>query len=163
MNKDELNVVLEQHSLWLNTSGKEGARAYLSQADLSGANLTGANLSRAYLVGTNLSKADLSEAYLSYVNLSGANLTGANLSRAYLSGCIINGIIGKEIITFQANKHFAYYADGYISIGCKYHSVAYWLENYKDIGEKAKYSPRAIEAYGDWVKLINKNFRGEVI
>lgn len=63
MKQEELNVILENHKLWLETSGKEGVRADLSEADLSEANLSEANLSRA-----NLSRADLSGANLDFSN-----------------------------------------------------------------------------------------------
>jgi hypothetical protein len=128
MTQDELNVVLEQHSLWLNTSGKEGTRADLSYVNLSGANL---------------SKADLSNA-----NLSEADLCYANL----------NNIIGKEIITFQANKHFAYYVDGYIKIGCEFHSLKFWKSNYRKIGKSAGYNKDEIKLYGSWISTIYKHF-----
>lgn len=62
-----LTEILQQHALWLQTDGKEGARADLSGANLSRANLIGANL-----IGANLRGADL----------IGANLSEANLSRA---------------------------------------------------------------------------------
>jgi hypothetical protein len=85
MDPKELEIVLEQHKLWL--EGKTtGGRADLFGADLFGADLSGANLSGANLPGANLSGADLSRANLSGANLSGANLSGADLSRANLSG-----------------------------------------------------------------------------
>ena len=67
MEQSELNLILEQHKLFLD--GKEGKRA-----NLIGADLTGANLKNADLQGANLQGA----------NLTGANLTGANLSNAIL-------------------------------------------------------------------------------
>ena len=95
MTKEELQVILEKHQLWL--EGSEGgvradlSRADLSGADLSGANLSGANLayadlSRAYLFGADLLDADLSRADLSGADLSRAYLFGADLSCAYLFG-----------------------------------------------------------------------------
>ena len=30
------------------------------------------------------------------------------------------------------------------------------MKNYKEIGAKAKYSKEEIEAYGSWIKLMNK-------
>jgi len=104
MTKDELDLVLQNHKLWI-AGSPSGIRANLSVANLSGANLSdanlsganlsdanligadliGADLSRANLSGAYLSRANLSDAYLSDANLSGAYLNGANLSRANLS------------------------------------------------------------------------------
>lgn len=66
------------------------SRAYLFEADLSGANLSGINLSRACLIGANLKAANLSDAnlqsiYANKVNLEAANLSEANLRQADLS------------------------------------------------------------------------------
>ena len=89
MDRKELNEILEQHKLWLDSFGAKGERADLRRADLSEADLRGADLSGADLRGadlseTNLSGADLSEADLRGANLSGADLRGANLSGADL-------------------------------------------------------------------------------
>ena len=135
--REELTVILEKHKLWL--EGKEGGE----RADLSGANLSGADLSGANLFEANLSEADLSEA-----NLFGAGLSGANLSKANL--------FGAKIVVFQFSKHFAFYHEGFIQIGCEYHSLDEWLKDYKKIGKDNKYTDLEIEAYGDWIKLCKK-------
>jgi uncharacterized protein YjbI with pentapeptide repeats len=83
MNKNELDLILEQHRLWLNNDG--GKRANLSGANLSYANLSYANLSGANLSDANLSGANLSGANLSYAILSGADLSGANLDFSQLN------------------------------------------------------------------------------
>src|SRR5580704_13539245 len=90
----ELAVVLDQHRLWVESAGKNGARgdfsgAALACADLTGvtlqgalmqkANLRGADLSMANLRGANLVEADLRETNLLGAEFSGANLMGANL------------------------------------------------------------------------------------
>ena|ERR1051326_4244756 len=95
MDSTELKPILEQHQLWLDSGGKQGKRANLSNADLSNANLSNANLSnanlsnanlfRASLYNANLSNANLSYADLFYTNLFYANLSNANLSNANLS------------------------------------------------------------------------------
>ena len=107
----DIQKVLEQHKIWVDSNGKEGERADLSDAtlinlDLSGVDLRGAqlrdiNLSGADLRNTNLSDADLTDANLrgawlmgatlehanlSETNLSNADLTDANLSSARLMG-----------------------------------------------------------------------------
>ena len=89
MKQKELNLILENHKLWLETSGKEGVSADLREADLRWANLSRANLKGvdlrwASLREANLSKADLREADLSSADLSRANLKGVDLSGAEL-------------------------------------------------------------------------------
>lgn len=94
MEQEKLSGILQAHKKWLDSNGKEGARADLRNADLRdanlrdanlrganlrGADLRGADLCRADLCGTDLCHADLSYANLSYANLRYANLSYANL------------------------------------------------------------------------------------
>ena len=81
ISKEELNIILEKHKIYITTSGKEGERA-----DLSWANLSGADLREAYL-----EEADLSGANLRGANLSGVDLRGADLEEAYLEGADLRG------------------------------------------------------------------------
>lgn len=81
MNAKDLAEVLKLHKKWLRGE-KEGIRANLRGADLSGANLSAANLRAADLSGANLSAANLRSANLSGANLSGANLSEANIDSA---------------------------------------------------------------------------------
>ena len=72
MNLDE---ILEQHKLWLDSDGIEGERAYLPDAnftgaDLRNANFTGADLTDAKLTGADLNHADLTDARISEKNLA---------------------------------------------------------------------------------------------
>ena len=67
--QEELDQILQQHQLWLDTKGGTGQRA-----NLRFSNLTGANLYNANLFGALLCNADL----------RGANLRGADLRRADL-------------------------------------------------------------------------------
>ena len=70
MKQSELDFILKQHELWLESNGNQGKRADLAGADLSGV--------------------DLREANLSSANLSSANLYGANLRSANLTDSILN-------------------------------------------------------------------------
>jgi uncharacterized protein YjbI with pentapeptide repeats len=103
--KVDLDQILADHKKWLTSTGKEGQRANLAEADLAGVNLNGANLTRADLHkavlreadlrGADLSRANLEDAILSEANLSGAylfkaDLSGANLSDADLKDAILN-------------------------------------------------------------------------
>ena len=87
--REELDQILQQHQLWLDSNCAKGKRAKLQGAGLQRANLQGANLrntrlSSINLHGANLHFADLQSASLCYANLQGANLGGANLSNADL-------------------------------------------------------------------------------
>ena len=100
-----IKKILDEHNLWLQTGGKEGARADLRGANLSGVNLNdadlrGANLRYAYLNDAYLHGANLCYADLRYANLGGANLGGANLHGADLQGAVFYG--AKGIIQWQA-------------------------------------------------------------
>jgi len=75
VNDTELKKILQAHTEWLESKGKTGAQASLTEIDLSGA----------YLAKANLSKANLYRAHLPRANLSGTNLSGANLSCAMLN------------------------------------------------------------------------------
>ena len=77
--------ILEEHKLWLDSDGKQGARANLTDADLSGASLSGANLS-----GANLCRANLSGASLCRASLCGADL--------YMNQHIISASAGDYIV-----------------------------------------------------------------
>ena len=106
MEQTELNEILEQHLLWIESAGKLGTRAILtganlngadlwcanlSDANLTGANLSGANLEYARLHGANLNRANIGAANLQGANLRGANLVGANLEGANLRGASLEG------------------------------------------------------------------------
>ena len=81
---DELNEILANHKLWIDSNSKYGNHANLSGADLRGADLNGANLNDANLHYANLNDANLSGANLNGANLSDANLHGANLDYSCL-------------------------------------------------------------------------------
>ena len=101
MEQPELNEILEQHKLWIETNGAEGKRANLKDAYLRAANLLGARLNRANLryaylngaklTGANLNGADLTGADLGGANLTDADLRGANLTDADLRGADLTG------------------------------------------------------------------------
>ena len=94
IDQETLFIILKEHQLWLESNGRNGKKADLSNknligadlegANLRGANLRGANLIGANLIGANLREANLIEAYLIGAYLIGANLIGANLREASL-------------------------------------------------------------------------------
>lgn len=81
LTQEELDSILADHKLWLESKYTKGERADLREADLRGANLRGADLHRA----------DLHRAYLRGANLHGANLRGADLREADLHRADLRG------------------------------------------------------------------------
>ena len=108
--KKELKEILERHKLWLDSNGKEGKCADLSNADLTSADLTGANLSYADLTGANLSYADLRCSNLTGSNFTGAYLYGASLTDANLSGADLTNANLR-----YANLRYANLTDAYLT------------------------------------------------
>ena len=74
MNRKELDKILVNHKLWLQTNGKQGEKADLREANLREANLSGADLREADLREANLRWANLREANLREADLRGADL-----------------------------------------------------------------------------------------
>jgi hypothetical protein len=163
----DIKKILELHLLWLNFDEK-GIRANFDGAALCGANLSGLYLRGASFRNTDLRAADLrdtklndtnfSDADLRNANLNGTSLTYTNFKNAKLSGAEFRGaslgpVVGKEILTFSFNKHFAYSCDGKIKIGCLELSIEEWEQKYKEIGKKEFYSKKEIEMYGAFIKL----------
>ena len=165
MTQAELNRVIEQHKVWLDSKGEEGKRADLrdtvlrgadlSYVDLRGADLTNADLEGANLKGVDLSGVDLRYAYLEDADLEGAVLEGANLKYAYLTNVNLEGT---GVYFFKGPKDDAIYnsKDDKLYIGCQVHSLDYWLKNYVDIGKEHEYTDEEIEVYGTWFKSLKE-------
>ena len=95
----DLDTILAQHKLWLDSHEKSGTKADLRGADLRDAHLIGADLSHAVLAGAILRGATLGHAHLSLADLSGADLGHAHLSSADLSGADLSHahLIGADL------------------------------------------------------------------
>ena len=61
MTQQELVDILEEHLLWIDSSGEEGKKADLSAKNLKRLNLRGADLSEADLRGVDLEGVDLED------------------------------------------------------------------------------------------------------
>ena len=150
MNKQELQVILDNHKKWLYDEG--GERANLRHADLRHADLRYADLRHA----------DLSDADLSDANLRGANLRGANLSDADLSGADTQRVYGLKIISFDNIGTYngkATYIPKYdvVFAGCWTGNLEGFLEKGKKMNEDEPTQLKNIElAY-----QIFKNNEGE--
>src|SRR5438309_11167788 len=88
---DEIERLLAAHRLYVETERRQGRRADLASADLSGMDFSERNLRRAKMDHALLRGADFTRAHLQRANLIGAiliqaHLDGADLSRARLSG-----------------------------------------------------------------------------
>jgi len=101
MDQEQLQRILRDHKVWLDSHEAEGARAdlaglsleriNLAGAMLDGANLSGALLTNACFAGASLNHADLSHSKAMHADFAGADLfftdfTGADLSGADLAG-----------------------------------------------------------------------------
>ena len=133
-----INKIIEQHALWLDTNGEEGSRANLTRANLDGANLNGVNLHGANLNGVNLHGANLNGANLNGANLSRANLTRANLThaklthanltRANLDYAKLDGASGNlnNIKSVFCDTYPVTYTAEVMQIGCQCHKLEDW-------------------------------------
>jgi uncharacterized protein YjbI with pentapeptide repeats len=87
----EFAGALDQHRVWVESGGSEGAQGHFSGADLTGVDLTAANLQGAELQKVNLRGADLSMANLRNANLVEADLRETNLLGTEFSGANLMG------------------------------------------------------------------------
>ena len=140
MTNEKLKEILEKHKLWLGDA-EGGERAYLIDANLSGA----------YLIDANLRYADLRGA-----DLSGANLRYADLRDADLRNTNLNGVTGnnKEIKSIQAGKYLIAYTKDTIAIGCVQKPIKE-LFNLPD-AEIEKLDDNALEWWLDWKEPLKK-------
>ena len=113
IDQETLSAILKEHLLWLDSRGKNGERADLSNKNLRGSDLRGADLFRANLRGADLREADLIRADLRGADLRGADLFRANLFRADLEGADLEGanleganLVGANLVGANLNLRF---------------------------------------------------------
>lgn len=117
MKQTELQKVLDEHRVWLDSQGIRGKQARLEnaalqQCDLRGADLryavlTGARLTRAQLAGADLSFADLRNVELAYADCQQARLDSALVSGASLEGTCLEGASLQHASFNGANLRYA--------------------------------------------------------
>ena len=108
MNQQELNKILKQHELWLETEQTCGKRAILKGADLRGANLRYFDLTAADLTGADLRGADLEAADFNFTDLTGAKF---DLNFRDASG-FTGAIVSKDQLCWLAlNPRYSEWAD----------------------------------------------------
>ncbi|MDO5069329.1 MAG: pentapeptide repeat-containing protein [Neisseria zoodegmatis] len=105
---EEIQKILEEHELWLDSDGNEGKRADLSGKNLEGANLKGVNLKEALCLSANLIGVNLVEANLEKAALISTNLMEANLEKANLKGVDLGDAILERANLLSANLEDSY-------------------------------------------------------
>src|SRR3984893_17112898 len=86
LSPDEIERMLAEHRLYLETEYHQGHRANFSSADLTGRDFSGLNLRGIKMDRAVLRAADFTGAHLQRANLIGAILQEARLNHADLSG-----------------------------------------------------------------------------
>ena len=140
-------------------NGTEKKFESLIDADLYGADLKGAYLKSANLYGADLRGADLSDANLHGANLHGAYLKSADLSGADLRLANLSGadLEDTSIISANLGRHFAFFHEGYLKIGCKGENLEWWLKKYKEVGKENSYSKFDLELYKMFIDICRRS------
>lgn len=165
ISKEELNIILEKHKIYITTSGQEGERADLKEAYLREANLSGADLEEAYLEGADLrgaylDGANLEGAYLKGANLKGADLEGVNLTWADLRGAYLSSVRGLLPQTDFIKANFEATTEGIIVYKsfCEHYPIPdYWkIEEGQIIEENCNFT--RTNACGCGINVCTKKY-----
>ena len=105
MNTAELQKILDEHKVWVESYRQLGDRANLRGADLREADLRDADLRGANLRDANLYSANLRGANLRGADLREANLRGANKYRTTEAACIAYLSSPQETKRANAGEH----------------------------------------------------------
>ena len=128
--------------------------ANLREADLEGADLQGADLLGANLRGADLRRADL----------QGADMQGANMQRADLEGADLQGadLQDTSISSFTLGRHFGFYHEGYLKIGCHGRLIDKWTDKFiSELGNNESYTDNEIKKYRKQINLIKEFAKDE--
>ena len=146
----DIQKVLEQHKMWIDSHGKEGERADLIDATLINLDLSGVDLRGAQLSGTNLSGADLRNANLSNADLTDANLRGADLREADCT----QTILPKSTFIILGEYYFVSICGDCVRAGCQSHLASEWRQfSMHDISRM--HGLRAIRFYPRLLDIID--------
>ena len=85
MDQKELDAVLAQHELWLQTNGEEGQRGDLREERLVGLDFSGRNLTCIDLFGADCHNTNFAHACMLSADIRFANFGYADLSNAFLT------------------------------------------------------------------------------
>src|ERR1700730_13000819 len=123
LSPDEIERMLAEHWLYLETEYHQGHRANFSSADLTGRDFSGLNLRGIKMDRALLSGADFTGAHLQSANLIGTILQeacfdGADLSRARLSGANLVSASFENACLAKAEMEFALMANAMLQGAC---------------------------------------------
>src|ERR1700738_4606932 len=123
LSPDEIERMLAEHRLYLETEYQQGHRANFSSADLagrdfSGINLRGVKMDRALLSGADFTGAHLQSATLTGAIAERADFDRADLSRARLSGANLVSASLEDACLAKAEMEFALAANTVLRDAC---------------------------------------------
>lgn len=91
-------------------------------------------------------------------------------------GVMHGGVVEVSMLQIQGTRHFCYASptkDGkeiWLGIGCEFHSIDWWIENYKSTGEAEGYTGEAegytedeIAEYLAYINLFAQRYRPELL
>ena len=123
LSSDEIERMLAEHRLYLETEYHQGHRANFSSADLAGRDFSGLNLRGVKMDRALLSEADFTGAHVQSANLVGAIaeqacFDHADLSRARLSGANLASASLESACLAKADMEFALMANAVLQGAC---------------------------------------------
>lgn len=84
-------------------------------------------------------------------------------------GVMRGGEIEVSMLQIQGARHFCYASfteDGkeiWLGIGCEFHPIQWWIENYETVGEKEDYAIEEVAEYSDYIQLFTKRYAPELL
>jgi len=107
----QVREILSAHRKWVDSNGKEGARAELTKVNLQRWNFSNARLERSLLTGTDIQQSTLIGAQLQEADLAQANLFGANFEDADLQHANLRQANLKTTVLLRTNLRDADFQD----------------------------------------------------
>lgn len=100
----------------------------------------------------------------------GGEIWGGEIWGGVIRGGVIRGGVHEHgnievsLLQIQGNRHFCYAyfnraLEVEIGIGCERHSIEWWQENYKQVGEKEKYTQDEIDEYRQYIQLFASRYK----
>jgi uncharacterized protein YjbI with pentapeptide repeats len=156
--RKDLDSILSEHKLWVDSNTLEGKRAdlrgaHLAGVDLPSAELTGALLNDARMICVGSKCADLERANLRFAEMQGAGLYGADLSRAIFEPTSIPEIRGMasalhlEDLTYKDNP------DALVQLRRQFQDEGFYEQE-----RKITYALKRREAERSWEACKSKRF-----
>lgn len=93
--------------------------------------------------------------------MRGGEMHGGEMHGGVMRGGVMwGGEIEVSMLQIQGTRHFCYASfteDGkeiWLGIGCEFHSIDWWLENFEQIGKSESYTPDQIAEYKLYIDLF---------